>query len=534
MPTCQKLIQQFKPIAGSDPSRDLIHATLAGFPDRLFELQLAVDSLYQQVDTLHVFLNEFNSIPEFLDHDKIFITRSQDFGKLGECGKYYWTDDLGGYHFICSDSLIYPSDYVEVMIAKIEQYQRKSVIGAGGYQMMVPFMSFAGSTNFLPETGEIPNDATISLISDLALAYHSSTLRVSRHFFYQPELSDVWFSIIGLEQQVPFVCTGHDARWIKPTGVPVKYHQPIDEGTDYRTFLIKSWFFPQVSEEPAGKPCNINECFDRIYVMNLDRRPDRWERMQRIAEKHRLNLTRFPAVDGYKEPHRSVWESYFREPLQVLPEGIEPLMDFNDKFLKYHHCVARVHFMETKLGRKAIQSPGAMGYALSYIRILKDAIQHDYQRILILDDDIIPHKYFNSEFEKHFESLPKDWKLIMLGAMQHKWEPWIIPGSEMFYQCCGSSVGSYATGIARKVFLPMLYYSAKFDLPIDEGAVFHIQNVYSENCFIFIPNLAIPDLRESDIGSSAMKPQDLERWQKLCRWNLDDYDIVSKENLQGI
>ena len=186
--------------------------------------------------------------------------------------------------------------------------------------------------------------------------------------------------------------------------------------------------------------------------------------------------------------------------------------------------------MEAKLNRKAIQSPGAWGYALSYISILKEAIEHDYQRILILDDDVILHKSFNGEFEKHFQNLPVDWKLILLGAMQHQWEPWITRYSEFLYHCHGTSVASHAVGIKKKAFLPLLFYSEKLDLPIDEGPVFHVQNIYSKSCFVCIPNLAIQDMRESDISSSAMKQQDVDKWIKLFRWNPDDYDFDCLEN----
>ncbi len=532
MQTFQDLMQQFESGAGLKPAREFVHASLAGYPDHIHELQQAVDSLITQVDTLHVFLNEFGEIPEFLNRENIFVTQSKDFGNLGECGKYYWTDDLEGFHFICSDRLVYPPDYVQTMIVKIEQYQRKSVIGAGGYQLQLPFTSFAGSTQYLPETGVIHADTPVPLISDLAIAYHHTTLHVSRHFFYQPELSCLWFSVTGLEQQVPFICSCHDAGWITAAGSCTDIRPPADDLAVYRSFLVKSYF---ISPDPGcsqGKSMNINSCFDRIYVLNLDRRPDRWEKIQRIAEKHQLDLTRFTAVDGSLEPVKSAWESYSKSELQKLPEGIAPLVNFTDKFLKYHHYIARIHFMETKLGRKAIQSPGAWGYALSYIRILKDAILNDYQRILILDDDIILYKSFNSAFEKHFGSLPGDWKLIMLGAMQHQWEPWITPYSDLFYHCHGSSVASHAVGMTRKVFLPLLFYAEKLDLPIDEGAVFHIQNVYSRQCFVFLPNLAIQDMRESDISSSAMKQQDVDWWMKLFRWIPDDYDIECMENKQ--
>jgi hypothetical protein len=528
MPTYQKLVQQFKPVAGSNPDRDFIHATLAGFPDRLHELHLAVESLIRQVDTLHVFLNEFTVIPAFLEHDKIFLTRSQDFGKLGECGKYYWTDDLGGYHFICSDRLIYPPDYAGSMIAKIEQHHRRAVVAAGGYQMKFPFTWFDESTIYFPETGVIPDDLTIPLVSDLALAYHSSTLRVSRHFFYQPELSDVWFSIIGLEQEVPFVLAGHDTGWIRTDGFPGKNQQLPDDTAGYRSFLVKSWFVPQEPGQSQVKSFNINDCFDRIYVINLDRRTDRWERMQRITERHQLNAIRFPAVDGYLEPCKSAWEKYSREPLQALPEGIEPLVDFKDKFLKYHHYVARVHFMESKLNRKAIQSPGAWGVSLSYIKIIKSAIESDFQRILIFEDDIILHKSFDHKVVQLFTTVPKTWKLVMLGAMQHYWDPWVTWVTDNSYNCHGSSTAAHATALDSKVFLQILFYAEKMDLPIDEGAFFHPKNVHPKNCFIGFPNLAIQRMEDSDINSSAMQVKDIENWRNRFRWNSDDYESLTE------
>jgi hypothetical protein len=118
----------------------------------------------------------------------------------------------------------------------------------------------------------------------------------------------------------------------------------------------------------------------------------------------------------------------------------------------------------------------------------------------------------------------------MLGVMQHNWDPWITRCSDMAYHCHGSSVASHAAGISHKVFLQLLFYAEKLDLPLDEGAMFHIQNVYDKQCYVFLPNLAIQDMRESDIGASAMKPEDMERWIKIFRWNLEDYDLNDNPN----
>lgn len=182
--------------------------------------------------------------------------------------------------------------------------------------------------------------------------------------------------------------------------------------------------------------------------------------------------------------------------------------------------------METKLGRKAIQSPGAWGYALSYISILTEAIRQKYDRIMILDDDVLLHKDFNQEFAKRMDFLPNDWLLIMLGAMQHNWNtPFIDWENDLFYHCHGSSIASHAVGIDKKVFLPILFYSEKLDLPIDEGAIYHIQNVYDKRSYVFYPNLAIQDIVDSDISSSVIASDDVEQKSKLFRWDFTKYDL---------
>jgi GR25 family glycosyltransferase involved in LPS biosynthesis len=499
-----------------------IHASLAAYPDRIDALERAVGSLIEQVDTLHVFLNDFQTVPSFLDHEKIYITHSGDVGFRGECGKYYWSDDLEGFHLICSDLLIYPSDYVATMVGAIESRGRKSVVSCGGYIFHFPFAGFAQSADTFRETDFKSAEIDVHAVRDGALAYHTSTISISRHFFYQPELSDLWFSVAAQEQGVKMVCLSTPANWFTISDTPVI--QQNDTQTEfYRTFLVQAWYGTE-SGTSEGKH-DIHDTFDRLFVMNLDRRPDRWERIEAISRQHHLHFTRFPASDGSLENNREAWQKYAKHPLQSLPDGIDPLITFTDKFTKYYHYIARIQFMESKFGRKAVQTPGAWGYALTYIRILEEAIRQNYRRILIFDDDVILHKQFNALFEQGMGILPPDWKLIMLGAMQHHWEPWIIFYKERFYIGRGSSVASHAVGIDNKMFLPLLFYAQRLDLPIDEGAVFHVQNVYANQCFIFFPNLAIQDLSESDISSSAMKQEDSDRWIRMFRWDRDLYDF---------
>jgi len=410
------------------------------------------------------------------------------------------------------------------MKRKIDHYDKKIVAGVGGFILRSSFVSWKDSAFYIPETGGLDTDRNVDILYDRSIAYHSSTLNISRHLFYQPELSDVWFSIAALEQNIKLICIDHPSGWLMETSEnpgPAGWDQ---DNENNRSFLIRSYFRSTVTETKESEPFDINTYFDRIFIINLDRRTERWEKTLRIAGKHNLKVTRFSAVDGYTEPFRSEWERYSKSAFQLLPEGISPLMDYKDKFLKYHHYIARIHFIESKLGRKTIQSPGAWGVLLSYIEILKTAIREELNRILIFEDDIVLHNSFDIKIKECLNLMPISWKIFMLGAMQHHWDPWITWVNDSLYHCNGSSTAAHATGFNRKVFLQMLFYAEKMDLPVDEGSFFHIKNIYNKDCFIAFPNLAIQEMKDSDINSSAMKSDDILNWKQRFRWDPNDYE----------
>ena len=56
----------------------------------------------------------------------------------------------------------------------------------------------------------------------------------------------------------------------------------------------------------------LNETFDAVYVLNLDRRADRWEECKEIAHSCGLTLDRLSGIDGAKLKE---WEGIF-------PKGI--------------------------------------------------------------------------------------------------------------------------------------------------------------------------------------------------------------------
>jgi hypothetical protein len=104
-----------------------VYASLASIPSREVMLKATVESLFPQVTRLNVMLNEYDHVPDFLNHPKIRVERSQDVGNFRSDAMYWWIDDPG-LHLFCADDLVYREDYAETMAIWIESLGRRAAV----------------------------------------------------------------------------------------------------------------------------------------------------------------------------------------------------------------------------------------------------------------------------------------------------------------------------------------------------------------------------------------------------------------------
>lgn len=282
-------------------------------------------------------------------------------------------------------------------------------------------------------------------------------------------------------------------------------------------------YIPFLKTAKKATPC-INDFFDKIYVLNLDRRADRWRLLQERISQYDIKTTRFSAIDGHLFPYKAEWQAYMAEP---LPAGsAHPVTNDREYYMEYETFADRVRYIYNKTGSKPLGSPGAWGYLKSMEILLENAITHGYESVLVLDDDIICHKMFNNIFYEVVQQLPKDWYILQLGALQYEWDGWINWFSENLYHCNGSSIASHAVGIRRYIFHELLDLCHQIQMPFDEGALHRIKHKYRTKCFIAYPNLFIQDVSESDISTSKVQSIEGKKNNNAYRWKLTDY----KEN----
>jgi hypothetical protein len=129
---------------------------------------------------------------------------------------------------------------------------------------------------------------------------------------------------------------------------------------------------------------NLNDWFEKIFVLNLNYKPDRRERLERHLRD--LNLARaiswVPACSGDMMPAPAWWRA----------------------------------------------GNGAWGCLLSHARVLQDAIADRLDNYLILEDDAIFQTRSGEMLSNFMPHVPSDWGQIYLGG-QHLREPSELPGN---------------------------------------------------------------------------------------------------------
>ena len=239
---------------------DEVTVSLATIPSRRSSLEQVVAQLLPQVDRLRVYLNEtpgigeteYPDIPRFLKHPKIVAVWSHDtvFGDQGDAGKYFWASEVRGYHIICDDDVLYPSDFVAALVKAIERYGRRAVVGFHGAVLTEPFQRYYGSRRSYHFTDPLKEDLPVHIVAGAGgVGYHTSTIKVHRDDFKHPNMGDIWFGLLAQQQQVPLICLAHLGGWltsVASTGEDSIYSCSAGEGqgdwkntADMQTRVIK-------------------------------------------------------------------------------------------------------------------------------------------------------------------------------------------------------------------------------------------------------------------------------------------------------
>jgi glycosyl transferase family 25 len=196
----------------------------------------------------------------------------------------------------------------------------------------------------------------------------------------------------------------------------------------------------------ADSGCELtNLCPYRVCI-NLDRRPERWKRMEsRFSEFNLWPVERFSAVDGAKVQIPVSW-----------PE-----------------------------------SPGAYGCLQSHLAIVQRARAQRRESVLIIEDDVMFDERFHDRFQELVRNLPENWDMLFFGCLHHDQPSPVANG-------IGKLRGSFSTfmyAIRQTAYDAFIRLNSRERQAVDRNNTI-LQRLF--NCYCFVPHLAWVDGSYSD------------------------------------
>ncbi|KVP67449.1 glycosyltransferase family 25 protein [Burkholderia ubonensis] len=202
----------------------------------------------------------------------------------------------------------------------------------------------------------------------------------------------------------------------------------------------------------------IDNTFARKVCINLDRRPDRWEAMQRkFVEQNILTVERLSAVDAKQV---------------AVPEHLSHMR------------------------------PQDYGCTMSHLAAVKQAKAAGASEVLIFEDDAFFDADFTARFPEFIAQVPDDWHMLFLGAY-HFTQP--IPVAP-------NIVKTVETLTAHAYVVRDSLYDAFIEINENPPAIIDRNNLVLQqtfNCYCFEPNLVGQESGYSDIMEEVMPEKPL-------------------------
>jgi glycosyl transferase family 25 len=191
----------------------------------------------------------------------------------------------------------------------------------------------------------------------------------------------------------------------------------------------------------------LDDFFPHQFCINLDTRPDRWERISSRFVEHGINrVVRFAAVDGKNLEVPSGW----------------------------------------------LSSPGAYGCLRSHLALLEQARQDAMPSVLIFEDDTVLDPGFAAKFSEYVRQLPEDWDMLFFGALHG--QPVTKISSNVIR--LSHSLSTYAYALKHTVYSSFIELNLKSLAVLDENTR-ALQKQF--NCYCFLPHLAWVEDDYSDV-----------------------------------
>lgn len=185
----------------------------------------------------------------------------------------------------------------------------------------------------------------------------------------------------------------------------------------------------------------LNDYFNKIYCINLDRATERWRISNEQFNKYNIKVERFSAI--------------------------EPLA--NGFYLTDNEHIYK----------------GEVGVLRSNYEIIKRSKEENLENVLIFEDDFELEPNFDIKFNEYITQVPEDWDFLYFGAYHHELRPPIMITKNVARMTHSFCLHTFA--VKHTMYDRILEIIKEEKRPVD---VYYAFMMSSCNAYVFRPHLS--------------------------------------------
>lgn len=190
-------------------------ATMATFPKRVNNLERVILSIAGQVDEIHICLNEFEAVPDFLvDVPNAFPHIPElDYKDVGKFIFEFSKDDI---IFTVDDDIIYPRNYVEFLSDKLNEYRDiKAIVGVHGVTYSDVFDGAASSRSVQTFNLKCHHDFFVNQLGTGTTCFRGVQAPTKQFMIGSQGFVDVRFARHAYENEFPMIVLERETNWME-------------------------------------------------------------------------------------------------------------------------------------------------------------------------------------------------------------------------------------------------------------------------------------------------------------------------------
>jgi len=235
-----------------------------------------INSIFDQCDVINIALNGYTEIPIELYDKKINLLITDN--EKGDAYKFYFLSRYKGYYFTIDDDLIYPPNYSEFMIDKVEKYNRNSIITLHGrtfHKFPIDGYYKKGNSYINHFIYENDTDTKVHFGGTGVMCFHTDLLKLPINYFVYPNMADIWIGKYAIENQIDLICSEHPGNFVKQQHIDESIYNNYSTNDSIQTEIVNEIFSEKKISVVIPTFNNIgflDECLDSVLrsMKNLD------------------------------------------------------------------------------------------------------------------------------------------------------------------------------------------------------------------------------------------------------------------------